>query len=96
MRYIGSTTNKVKLRILQHWRAIKNRDFIYVTSKHAWECHKGDLGKMTYFGIKHIPKQIRGGDRELILRRTESRLIMEAGTEIPFGLNTDSELHVYL
>ena len=95
-QYVGSTVNKVKLRILQHLRAIKNKDFAYAISKHIWEEHEGRIEKMKYFGAIWIDKPQRGGDRKNLLRRAESRLIMDLGTEIPWGLNNDAELHVHL
>ena len=96
MRYVGSTSNKLKLRILQHWRAVKNKDFTYAVAKHTWEQHNSGLENLTYSGIKHVHASLRGGDRELLLRRLESRFIINMGTEMPFGLNTDAELHVHL
>ena len=93
---MGSTTNKVKLRILLHLRAINNKDFSYAGAKHIWEEHSGNIKVIKYFGAHHTNKPVRGGNRELMLRRAESRMIMEMGTETPWGLNQDTELHVHL
>ena len=54
MKYIGTTTNKLKLRILQHWRAIRNQDFSYSVAKHIWECHDGGFRNISYSGIKRV------------------------------------------
>lgn len=94
--YVGSTINKLKLRILQHLRAIKNKDLPYPMAKHFWENHSGDNQLLTYFGVKIVKQKERGGGRTLDLRNMESRYILAIGTEHPFGHNLDAELHVHL
>ncbi|XP_069461787.1 uncharacterized protein [Ambystoma mexicanum] len=94
--YVGSTIGKLKLRILQHIRAIKNVDPTYPMALHFQEKHGGRLEGFEYFGIYTVPKTARGGNRELSLRQSETRYILDLETKKPKGHNLDEELHTFL
>ena len=95
-KYVGSTTCKLHKRILEHIRAVQNKDRSYATAKHMEQHHGGKWELMKYFAVEQVPKWERGGNRELNLRCKESRWILALDTIVPNGLNLDAELHVHL
>ena len=94
--YIGSTTKKAKCRILEHMRAISNKDFSYPVSRHFAENHKSDRGQLQFFCLDTVDKMFRGGDRVKKLRRLESRYIIALDSKFPIGLNMAEELISHL
>ena len=58
--------------------------------------HNSNWESLQYYGIDHVAKWERGGNREQHLRRRESKWILTVGTVQPDGLNADTELHVHL
>ncbi|XP_078539298.1 uncharacterized protein LOC144824087 [Lissotriton helveticus] len=95
-RYVGSTIHPAHVRILQHLRAIANHDPAYSVARHIHKAHNGNANNIQYFVIDNIPRNIRGGNRLLALRRLESRYIILLISKVPFGLNADEALSVHL
>lgn len=94
--YIGSTVCTLKKRILEHIRAIKNKDLNYATANHILACQKGDWHCMTFFGLDSVPQHERMGDSTKKLRQLESKYIIRLRTKSPFGMNNDEEYYVHL
>lgn len=94
--YVGSTIHPVHVRILQHLRAINNDDPSYPVARHINQHHGGKTSDLSYFVIDTVPKNIRGGNRQLALRRLESKYIILLNTKIPYGLNPDEALSTHL
>ncbi|KAJ1191724.1 hypothetical protein NDU88_001040 [Pleurodeles waltl] len=67
-----STKLQVDKRILQHLRAIVNKDESYPVARHVHEFHGGRIEDIKYSVTDGIRKDIRGGDREKNLRKLES------------------------
>lgn len=96
LRYIGSTICPLKKRILEHLRAIHNNDTKYAILKHLKIHHEKSWKDIRYFGLITAPKNERGGDRPMKLRRLKSKMRIRFKTKTPFGLNADEELYVHL
>ena len=94
--YIGSTIHTAKKRVLEHMRAIKNEDRQYPVARHFQEKHQSNPDQLSFFVVDSIPITPRGGNREKILRRLESKYILDFDTMTPMGHNKDEELHVHL
>lgn len=95
-KYVGSTICPLKKkRILEHIRAVKNKDTAYATAKHMMTCKNGNWLAMCYYGIDAIQLNERGGNRMKRLRQLESRYIIKLKTKTPGGMNYD-ELFVHL
>lgn len=76
LKYIGSTTCEFKKRILEHVRATTNTDRSNAIAKHMDKHHGGNWKLLSFYAVEYVEIQIRGGDREKILRQKESRHIM--------------------
>ncbi|XP_078525602.1 uncharacterized protein LOC144798546 [Lissotriton helveticus] len=96
LRYIGSTIKELKLRILEHQRAIEKVDISYPVARHFAEEHSKDRKLLRFFGLDMVPPNVRGGDRLRRLRRLESRYIVDLSTKQPGGLNSGEELAYHL
>lgn len=96
LKYIGSTILQSHKRILQHIRAIKNKDPSYPVARHFEESHKSDPGVLKYYVVDHIPRRIRGGDRTKALRLLETKYILNFDSKHPGGLNQTEDLYTCL
>lgn len=96
LRYVGSTIHSVKLRVLEHMRAISNKDANYPVARHFALKHNSNRNMLEYFAIDTISAHARGGDRILALRRLESRYIIDLNTKSPAGLNSGEEMSIHL
>lgn len=96
LRYIGSTIHPLKVRILEHQRAIAKKDASYPLARHYAEKHASNRNEISFFGLDSVDECIRGGDRVKRLRRLESRYIIDLQTKNPKGLNSSEELASHL
>mgnify|MGYP002804454618 CR=1 FL=1 len=96
LKYVGSTIFQIKKRVLEHYRAIFNKDFNYPVAKHFYDCHNSDAKLLSFFAIDRVERSLRGGDREKRLRKLESRHILQIGIKYPLGLNKDEEMASHL
>lgn len=96
LQYVGSTKLQVHKRILQHLRAITNSDTTYPVARHFNEKHGNDISHLKYYAIDAIPPLSRGGNREALLRKLETRYILEFDCKSPHGLNTTEDLYTWL
>ncbi|OCT96078.1 hypothetical protein XELAEV_18013760mg [Xenopus laevis] len=93
--YVGETTQKVRDRFSQHRSTIKVKNRSLPVSRHCIDMgHTSD--DLKFRVIQHIPPPKRGGDRSLILKRTEVQWIDRLKTLTPNGLNRDFDLHLFL
>lgn len=94
--YVGSTIRALKDRVGEHMRAIQKRDPRYPVALHVAECQPPEEDfKVRVFGIDVIPLNIRGGNRELTLRRREATWILRLQS-VEHGLNYDPEMQYFL
>lgn len=95
-RYVGSTIRPLKERISEHIRAINQQDVRYPMAIHIGSCPtQGTHKRLQFFGIDVTHDSIRGGNRELRLRRQEAFWIMRLQT-VKHGQNHDHELQYFL
>ena len=90
--YVGSSIRTIQDRVAEHWRAVRSFDHRYPVALHAATC---DKFVSTFLGIDNVRPTIRGGNRELKLRRQEVLWIMRLKA-VEFGINIDNELHYFL
>ncbi|KAJ1137652.1 hypothetical protein NDU88_004050 [Pleurodeles waltl] len=89
-------TERRKARIGEHMRMLKNCDMRYPIVAHILSCDSQSIHKsFKFFGLEHVPRNPRGGNRELMLRRKEATWIMRLKA-VELGLNTDRELEFFL
>lgn len=93
---MGSTKLQLKIRILQHMRAITNNDFNYPMARHFEEHHGSDCNTLKFWGIDRVMPHPRGEDRERKLRVMEPKYIIELHTKAPMGLNSGEELATHI
>lgn len=95
-KYVGSTIRPLKERISEHVRAINQQDARYPMALHIGACPtQGPHKKLQFYGIEVTEANIRGGNRELRLRRQEALWIMRLQT-VGHGQNCDHELQYFL
>ncbi|OCU02648.1 hypothetical protein XELAEV_18008412mg [Xenopus laevis] len=106
-QYVGRTTRKLKLRIGEHIRNIKNglkthrgtltkgRTFTNV-SEHFLRCHNNDPSGLRVIGISNKVKNWRGGDNVQIISQEETRWIITLKTLQPYGLNVDLDINCFI
>ena len=95
-QYIGSTIKKARFRILEHMRAIANKDRTYPVARHYETSHNSNRDLVSYYCLDRVELNPRQGDRTLLLRQLESRYIILLRTKMPRGLNIGEELSVHL
>ncbi|XP_078506952.1 uncharacterized protein LOC144767356 [Lissotriton helveticus] len=95
-RYVGSSIRALRERIREHARAYATKDPRYPMAIHMASCpSQGNIKSFTFYGIDVVQATVRGGNRELRLRRQEALWIMRLDTTRT-GQNTDDELHFFL
>lgn len=82
MQYIGSTVHPTKRRIVEHARAIEKNDPTYPVARHFAKFHQSNRNLLRFYCLDHVPAHERGGNRELKLRRLESRFIVDLQTKL--------------
>ena len=82
--------------MLEHTRAIKNKNAQYPVARHFETTHNSNPNLLSFFVVDSILLSRRGGDREQNLRKMESRYIIDFETQAPNGQNRDEELSVHL
>ena len=82
--------------MLEHMRAIRNRDKQYPVARHFEIMHNANADCLSFYVVDSVPLNARGGNREVQLRCLESRYIIEFETMSPNGHNKDEELSVHL
>ena len=93
--YIGSTIHKANKQVLEHLRAIGNKDPTYSMAWHFSE-HYSNRDLLSFFVIDHVPVNERGGKRTLKLRKLESKYIIELETKGELGWNMEEEIRMHL
>ncbi|XP_029469168.1 uncharacterized protein LOC115097463 [Rhinatrema bivittatum] len=83
--YVGKTTRKVRIRILEHCSRIRNEVETAPLVKH-WQEYHHTVEELRFFVIQEIHNR-RGGNINKTLLRLEQRLIFSLGTLWPKGLN---------
>lgn len=96
LNYIGSTIHPLKIRVLEHLRAIEKNDVQYPVARHFAEIHSSSRNLLQFYGLDTIQAHERGGDRIRQLRRLESRYIIDLQTKTPKGMNGGEELATHL
>lgn len=81
---------------MEHTRATQNKDKNNAIAKHMEILHNSNFKLLKFYAIDHVKTNIRGGNRELILRQKESCHILNFRTMAPFGLNKSEELYIHL
>ncbi|OCT55763.1 hypothetical protein XELAEV_18004269mg [Xenopus laevis] len=93
--YIGETIQKIRDRFSQHRSTVNTKNSILPVSKHCLEKgHSAD--DLRFRVIQHIPQPRRGGDRLMLLKRTEVQWIHRLKSLSPNGLNKDFDLHLFI
>ncbi|OCT84753.1 hypothetical protein XELAEV_18022910mg [Xenopus laevis] len=93
--YVVETTQKVRDRFSQHRCMVNTCNSVLSVSKHCIE--KGHTAEDLKFRvIEHVPQPRRGGDRVLLLKKTEVQWIHRLKTLSPLGLNKDFDLHLFI
>ncbi|OCT65646.1 hypothetical protein XELAEV_18041889mg [Xenopus laevis] len=93
--YIGETIQKIRDRFSQHRSTVNTKNSILPVSKHCLEKgHSAD--DLKFRVIQHVPQPRRGGDRIMLLKRTEVQWIHRLKSLSPNGLNRDFDLYLFI
>lgn len=86
--YVGETTMQCRQRMNNHKSTIRTQKVELPVAQHFLE--KGhNLNELRFSIVDHIPRQRRGGDRKLMLKKRELEWIFKLNTLEPTGLNQE-------
>ncbi|OCT72394.1 hypothetical protein XELAEV_18035373mg [Xenopus laevis] len=92
---VGETTQKVRDRFSQHRSTVNTRNSVLPVSKHCIE--KGHTAEDLKFRvIQQVPQPRRGGDRVLLLKKTEVPWIHRLKILSPLSLNKEFDHHLFI
>lgn len=87
--YVGCTSRKLKIRILERLNDIANptNRNILKLARHFIEEHNGRTDNFLFHGIETVISLYRGGDLVKLLRDKEAYWILTLNSMIPGGFN---------
>lgn len=96
--YVGKTKWSLKIRIGEHLREINDKEKLpdKPLAKHFAQCHDRSSRGLTVKGIYALKLPNRRGDFDRILLPKEKWSVYRLKSLVPFGLNTELNLQVFL